>query len=120
MSIQFTRVLMANTRNPLAGSGNGSGGGASASDGASRRLPDIGPMLVVAYTNHALDAYMLGLVNAGVTDGLLRVESGSGCKVPQLQQYCLRKVAQVWGCRANTSQAARAESSVTCLQGQYW
>lgn len=61
---------------------------------APRELPEVGPILFVALTNHALDAGMQGLVKAGVTEGLLRVTTGAGCKVPELQQYCLDSITK--------------------------
>ncbi|MCJ1422503.1 hypothetical protein MMC29_000383 [Sticta canariensis] len=37
------------------------------------RGPDIGPILVICFTNHALDQFLEGLLKAGVTEGLVRI-----------------------------------------------
>lgn len=73
MGIQIVKALLANTR------------GLSAipaeeiieqqpaqADQAPESLPCIGPVLIVCFTNHALDQFLEGLVAAGLTN-LVRV-----------------------------------------------
>lgn len=38
-----------------------------------QQRPVIGPILVLCYTNHALDAFLMDLVNCGITEGIIRV-----------------------------------------------
>jgi hypothetical protein len=35
--------------------------------------PEIGPILVLCFTNHALDAFLLDMVNCGINEGIIRV-----------------------------------------------
>ena len=65
--------------------------------------PDIGPVLVVCFTNHALDSFLEGLLDAGVTQQIVRV--GSNSRVERLQQFNLRNLQDrvsaclhVWMC----------------------
>ncbi|KXZ55297.1 hypothetical protein GPECTOR_3g432 [Gonium pectorale] len=92
LSIQATRLILANT------AGSGPAGGPTLG-----LKPTIGPLLVVTFTNHALDQYMEGLLDVGCTD-VVRV--GGGSKNPRLEPYNLNKklgevprIAAFWGTR---------------------
>ncbi|KAF9140837.1 hypothetical protein BGX30_005908 [Mortierella sp. GBA39] len=50
---------------------------------------NCGPILVVCYTNHALDQFLEHLLDQGVTS-IVRV--GSHSKSPRLQEYCLKSM----------------------------
>ncbi|XP_034246908.1 NFX1-type zinc finger-containing protein 1-like [Thrips palmi] len=50
-----------------------------------RSKEDPRPMLVVCYTNHALDQFLTGLMS--VTNSIVRV--GGGCKEPRLEQHSI-------------------------------
>jgi hypothetical protein len=65
------RTLLANTRNSHA-DGTSSDNVVPSSIPMSLR-PDIGPVLVMCYTNHALDAFLMDLVESGITQGIVRV-----------------------------------------------
>lgn len=47
----------------------------------------LGPILCVCYTNHALDQFLVGLIEAGI-DGIVRVGGSSRCE--KLEDYNLR------------------------------
>lgn len=101
VGVQLVRVLLANT---------------SAAHHTSRQemqlssipvslRPEIGPILVLCYTNHALDSFLLDLVHAGITEGIVRVGRRSSCA--ELEPYNLRnqeggqaRGAEVGRCRA--------------------
>ncbi len=51
-----------------------------------------GPILCVCFTNHALDAFLMGLVSAGV-DGIVR--AGGRSREEALKPHCVREVVQV-------------------------
>jgi hypothetical protein len=60
------------------------------------RKPDIGPILMVTVTNHAIDSLMEGLLDAGVAarpGQMIRV--GGRSKSERLQPYNLREVSRV-------------------------
>lgn len=40
---------------------------------AASKKPVIGPILVICFTNHALNQFLEGLLAAGITEGLVRV-----------------------------------------------
>jgi hypothetical protein len=46
--------------------------------------PEIGPLLVVTFTNHALDQFLEGLIKAGITKGLVRMGSRSKSELLQV------------------------------------
>ena len=48
--------------------------------------PCVGPILVITFTNHALDQFLMGLVGAGIKD-LVRV--GGRGKTEELEEYNL-------------------------------
>lgn len=54
--------------------------------------PHIGPLLVVCFTNHALDSFLEGLLEGGVTDSIVRV--GGGSKSERLAAYNLTNVQE--------------------------
>ncbi len=58
-------------------------------------LPHIGPVLVVCFTNHALDSFLEGLLEAGVTDSIVRV--GGNSKSERLQPYNLHNMRKQVG-----------------------
>lgn len=74
IGVQLVRLLLANTRS-----------GRCIEDFASLKRdllqssippsqrPEVGPILVLCFTNHALDAFLLDLVNCGITEGIIRV-----------------------------------------------
>ncbi len=62
-------------------------GAAAAAAAPAPALPHIGPMLVVCFTNHALDSFLEGLLEAGVTDSIVRV--GGNSKSEKLEPYNL-------------------------------
>jgi hypothetical protein len=49
--------------------------------------PEIGPLLVVTFTNHALDQFLEGLIKAGITKGLVRMGSRSKSEVLQVDPF---------------------------------
>lgn len=53
---------------------------------------DPRPMLVVCYTNHALDQFLTGLLSA--TGSMVRL--GGGCKEPKLEKKCIRNLRSDW------------------------
>ncbi|CAK8681019.1 unnamed protein product [Clavelina lepadiformis] len=63
----------------------------------SGKIPS-GPILVVCYTNHALDQFLEGIANFHPT-GLVRV--GGRCKTPSLEQYTLYNVSRQANLRQN-------------------
>lgn len=50
--------------------------------------PHIGPILILCFTNHALDSFLEGLVDAGISQGIIRV--GGRSKSTRLEKYNLR------------------------------
>lgn len=58
------RLLLSNTLGPASTSQRSQAGQASSAVPLSQR-PQIGPILVLCYTNHALDSFLEGLVDAG-------------------------------------------------------
>jgi hypothetical protein len=67
--VQLVRLLLANTR-----SSQDSMRPEMVSSSIPLQLrPVIGPILVLCYTNHALDAFLMDLVNCGITEGIIRV-----------------------------------------------
>jgi len=46
------------------------------------------PILCVCYTNHALDQFLMSLLDVGI-DSIVRI--GGGCKTGRLEEYNLRK-----------------------------
>ena len=49
--------------------------------------PEIGPIVVICFTNHALDQFLEGLVKAGITDGLVRVGGQGRSEMLQVQSH---------------------------------
>lgn len=49
--------------------------------------PDIGPLLIITFTNHALDQALEGLLDAGISEGVVRV--GGRGKSEKLQRFNL-------------------------------
>ena len=54
--------------------------------GEASSKPCVGPILVITFTNHALDQFLIGLVKAGIKD-LVRV--GGRGKTEELEEYNL-------------------------------
>ncbi|GIM16879.1 hypothetical protein Vretimale_19458 [Volvox reticuliferus] len=54
------------------------------------RLPTIGPLLVVCFTNHALDSFLEGLLDNNVTSSIVRV--GGSSRSTKLEKYNLRNL----------------------------
>ncbi|KAG6620839.1 NFX1-type zinc finger-containing protein 1 [Phytophthora cinnamomi] len=50
---------------------------------------EISPVLIVCYTNHALDQFLCNLLDVGITS-LVRI--GGQCKEPRLEEYNLNKL----------------------------
>jgi hypothetical protein len=60
---------------------------------AAAAKPDIGPILAVCYTNHAIDSLLEGLLEAGVAVGCGEmVRMGGGSKSERLEALNLRQV----------------------------
>jgi hypothetical protein len=72
IGVQLVRLLLANTRSSSAAAASLQSNVVKSSIPWSQR-PEIGPILVLCYTNHALDAFLLDLVNCGITEGIIRV-----------------------------------------------
>jgi len=72
VGVQLMRLLLSNTLGPASTSKRSEAGQASGAVPLSQR-PQIGPILVLCYTNHALDSFLEGLVDAG------EAEWGHGC-----------------------------------------
>ena len=76
MGIQIVKVLLANTRGHPDNSAENpelvEQPPAQAGNAPDDSLPCIGPVLIVCFTNHALDQFLEGLVAAGLTN-LVRV-----------------------------------------------
>ncbi|GIL57516.1 hypothetical protein Vafri_12731, partial [Volvox africanus] len=53
-------------------------------------LPVIGPLLVVCFTNHALDSFLEGLLDSKVTSSIVRV--GGSSRSAKLEPYNLRNL----------------------------
>ncbi|KAE9990199.1 hypothetical protein EG327_001711 [Venturia inaequalis] len=81
VGVALTKVLLANKEMMI--------GGVSQTGAKGRN--DIGPIIVVTYTNHALDQLLEHLHHAGVKQ-IIRI--GSGCKSEVLQDCNLRSVAR--------------------------
>jgi len=59
--------------------------------------PDVGPILLVCYTNHAVDSLMEGVLDAGVaTKRGEMVRVGGGSKSERLQAINLKEVRAIW------------------------
>lgn len=69
IGVQLVRLLLANTRS----SSSHSGPEVISSTIPASLRPEIGPILVLCYTNHALDAFLLDLVECGIDEGIIRV-----------------------------------------------
>ena len=98
IGIKVVQAILKNTR-PLPDPascraqlpGRGGRGGARAPFGIDTPVPRpdspgkpiIGPILVICFTNHALDQFLGGLLDAGITEGLIRV--GGQSKSERLQ-----------------------------------
>ncbi|OWZ11358.1 hypothetical protein PHMEG_00015629 [Phytophthora megakarya] len=54
---------------------------------------NISPVLIVCYTNHALDQFLCHLLDAGITS-LVRI--GGQCKEPRLENYNLNKLPKTF------------------------
>jgi hypothetical protein len=67
--VQLVRLLLANTRS----SADSLKSETARSSIPWQLRPLIGPILVLCFTNHALDAFLMDLVNCGITEGIIRV-----------------------------------------------
>jgi hypothetical protein len=95
--ILLVKALIANTCNSASSNST-----AAAAAAAARRKPDIGPILMVTVTNHAIDSLMEGLLDAGVAaqpGQMIRV--GGRSKSERLQPYNLREVSNYFCLRAH-------------------
>jgi hypothetical protein len=82
LGVQLMKVLLHNTSNASNAHG-GYGGGHRA---------DVGPILMACFTNHALDAFIESLIDAGVdSSGIVRV--GGRSKSERVQSLNLRGLA---------------------------
>ncbi|KAG2495159.1 hypothetical protein HYH03_006767 [Edaphochlamys debaryana] len=72
--------------------------------------PDVGPLLVVCFTNHALDAFLEGLLDAQVTDRIVRV--GGSSRSERLEPYNLRNLQF----RAGGNQVRHLKDRVRALE----
>jgi hypothetical protein len=100
LGVALTRLLLRCTRNAHALGGDAVGAAAAAREALPEwargeepgvdppgPLPDVGPILLVTFTNHALDSFLLGLLDAGVrarlapcgAKGLSRPRRSQGC-----------------------------------------
>ena len=91
---------MANTRPQAPSSLRGQLNGSPSS---SSSKPCVGPILIVCFTNHALDAYLMGLLHADIKD---LVRMGGQSKMEELAEYSL-----VNRCKGEKSQENRALES---------
>ncbi len=57
--------------------------------------PDVGPILMACFTNHALDSFLENLLDAGISEGIVRV--GGRSKSERLAGYNLRELVQPAG-----------------------
>ena len=74
VGIQVVKALLANTRG---GAGDPRDDMLPGLDAGVAHGPCIGPVLIVCFTNHALDQFLEGLLAAGLTD-LVRVGGRCG------------------------------------------
>jgi hypothetical protein len=129
VGIQILKLLIGNTTNShrdcdwhLRGRGRPQRQPAAAQPAAAAAAAgdksDVGPILAVCYTNHAIDSLLEGLLDAGVATGrgeMVRV--GGGSKSERLAALNLREVSGripvPWGCR----HAARCASYMQCVSG---
>lgn len=99
VGIQVVKALLANT------SGNAKSTDCDSSTSAGPRQaeeadevaptphgPCIGPVLIVCFTNHALDQFLEGLLAAGLTD-IVRVGGRYGYQAPLLLLHALPRAA---------------------------
>ncbi|GBF88382.1 hypothetical protein Rsub_01094 [Raphidocelis subcapitata] len=97
LGTQLVRLLLGNTRNSRPGirgalAAAGRAPPAAAPPAGPRReaaAPDVGPLLVVTYTNHALDDFLERLLDAGVTE-IARV--GGRSRSERLAPFNLREL----------------------------
>eukprot|EP00775_Hariotina_reticulata_P006332 gene6332-6566_t len=82
------QLLLSNTRGPASNTFNQPQADQPSSTIPLSQRPQIGPILVLCYTNHALDAFLEGLVDAGVDEGIIRV--GGRSKSAKLERFNLR------------------------------
>ncbi|KXZ53505.1 hypothetical protein GPECTOR_7g955 [Gonium pectorale] len=68
------------------------GGVARAAAPAGAPRPDIGPVLAVCFTNHALDSFLEGLLDGRVTESIVRV--GGNSKSERLGPYNLKALQE--------------------------
>ncbi|EFJ49576.1 hypothetical protein VOLCADRAFT_89933 [Volvox carteri f. nagariensis] len=109
LGVTLARVLLRNTRSDLFGEDvdNYDGGGGTRlmrlrlqrraalgntedADRARSGLPRIGPLLVVCFTNHALDSFLEDLLDHEVTTSIVRV--GGSSHSSKLEKYNLRNL----------------------------
>lgn len=95
IGVQLVCTLLANTRNSLADRKAADIVGSSVP--LSKR-PDIGPILVLCYTNHALDSFLLDLVHCGIDEGIIRVGRRCGLLFGDgVAIVCAVSCSQDWG-----------------------
>ena len=68
----------------------------------------IGPLLVVCLTNHALDSFLVALLDFGIT-GIVRV--GGRSQMSRLDPYNLRNLGE------KVSVAQKLRKTVACMPG---
>jgi hypothetical protein len=106
VGIQIIKLLIANTTNSNRDSSTNNRGGrdarwlpqqpaAAAAAAAAGGKPDVGPILTVCYTNHAIDSLLEGLLDAGVaTEHGQMVRVGGGSKSERLELLNLSHVSE--------------------------
>ena len=106
MGIQIIKLLVANTRNSLRNRAaeqpswrrqrnqQATPTASTAAGSSSATKPDVGPIMLVCYTNHAVDSLMEGVLDAGVATGrgeMVRV--GGSSKSERLEPLNLKNVS---------------------------
>lgn len=83
LGVQLMKVVLHNTRNALR------------RDLPGDARPDVGPILMACFTNHALDSFLESLLDAGVSEGIVRV--GGRGKSERLAAFNLKELVQPAG-----------------------
>ena len=93
------RLLLHNTRNTNMPAARGTVPGVAHNNGAGdvdTRKPEVGPILCVCFTNHALDSFMEGMLDAGVPASCM-VRCGSRSKSDRLEACNVRNHTARYG-----------------------
>lgn len=109
IGVQLVRLLLANTCSSTTAGPQNQRSLPSGIPAAAK--PVIGPILVLCYTNHALDSFLLDLIHAGITEGVIRVGRRSNC--PELEPYNLRNQE---GGAARGADVARCKGEIERLR----